>query len=96
MLFDFRKIRYSATSFQLLQNRHSGDVGRARGVLQQAVDDAPEDPEANFLLGLFMLYRCVVHNDDSTSEKEAQMQLLRAAKMDSRNQRQRAWPPGRA
>lgn len=61
-----------------------GKSDEATTVLQDAVKAAPLDPTASFALGSILLYN-MFYGDERTPtiEKAAQVQLLRAAKLDS-------------
>ena len=92
VVWTFDQFRSTSQRFQkadvqrLLANTylHNGDAARAQGVLEQALKDAPNDAGANFALGSFRLYLAFfLDTEDSAIDKEAQIQLLKAAKMDS-------------
>jgi tetratricopeptide (TPR) repeat protein len=61
-----------------------GDVAGAQGFLKKAVHDSPLDADAAFVLGGFRLYMMFFGDKKSPEcEKAAQVQLLKAAKLDS-------------
>lgn len=63
---------------------HKGELEEAQFFLQDAVNDAPEDQNACFSLGVFQLrLMCCEQSRLPVDEKAAQMHLLRAAKLDS-------------
>ena len=60
----------------------SGNPGEARALLEEAVVDSPLDSDAAFTLGAFRLRLALFGGEPETS-KEAQILLLKAAKLDS-------------
>jgi tetratricopeptide (TPR) repeat protein len=75
-----------AASRQLVADSilQSGQVDGALAFLEDAVRDAPQDASAAFALGRFKLYTMLFGAASSPQvERDAQVQLLRAAKMDS-------------
>lgn len=81
----------SSIRFQIAKSRQliadallrSGDTTGAQSFLEDAVRDAPLNSSAAFSLGRFRLYVAVFGIDGSAdSAKAAQVQLLRAAKLD--------------
>lgn len=81
-----------AVRFQITASRQliadamlrSGDFMSAEDFLEAAVRDAPMDANAAFALGSFRLYSSFFGNELSSEiDKAAQIQLLRAAKLDS-------------
>jgi tetratricopeptide (TPR) repeat protein len=75
-----------AASRQLVADSmlQSGQVEAALEFLEDAVRDAPQDASAAFALGRFKLYTLFFGATSSPQvERDAQVQLLRAAKMDS-------------
>lgn len=82
----------SAISFQIAALRQlvasllvsNGQESKAEELLRDAANEAPSDPGAAFALGLFLLRRMLFGTaEDEDSKKEALMQLLTAAKLDS-------------
>jgi tetratricopeptide (TPR) repeat protein len=63
-----------------------GDVAGAQGFLEKAVHDSPLDADSAFALGGFRLYLMFFGDNNSLElERAAQVQLLKAAKLDSNN-----------
>jgi len=85
-IFIASKARALAVTRQLIADSHlhSGRFEEARSFLQRVVDDSPLDANAALSLGAFLL-RVIFYIDKEENvdrRKEAQIQLLKAAKLD--------------
>jgi tetratricopeptide (TPR) repeat protein len=93
ILWHSGKIVSDAAQYQIATTRQliatvllrRGETVAAQEVLERALQDAPQDPTAAFALGSFRLYSVFFgeKNLSATDDKAAQVQLLRAAKLDS-------------
>ncbi|CAB9501462.1 Tetratricopeptide repeat domain 37 [Seminavis robusta] len=75
------------TSRQLVADSlvRSGRIQEAKSFLQDAVRDAPKDADAAFSLGAFLLREALTADERNATEMNtAKVQLLQAAKLDSR------------
>ncbi|VEU36442.1 unnamed protein product [Pseudo-nitzschia multistriata] len=85
-IFSASKVHELSVTRQLIADSliHFGRFEEAQFFLQKAVADSPSDPNAALALGAFLLRLTIyIHKERNTDkEKEAQIQLLKAAKLD--------------